>query len=248
MTEIHPPAPIRLLSWNLHGFIGRGRAPDLGRTLAAVARLSPDIAALQEVDGRTRLGRGPFAFERLAEGLGYHLAEARTLRGRRPGTDYGHVLWSRWPILEAEMVRLPGGVEPRAAIDARVETPHGPLRILSTHFSLNPRGRRAQARLLAERLAAEPGPALLLGDLNEWRADGAVHRTLSAVLPAFARPRSWPAGRPVAAMDRLYANGGVSLLSGGVDALSVEASDHLPLVCEVTLRGPSSAEATSRRV
>jgi endonuclease/exonuclease/phosphatase family metal-dependent hydrolase len=247
MTETDEPAPIRVLSWNLHGFIGKGRRPDLARTLAAVARLAPDIAALQEVDGRTRLGRSAFAFEQLAEGLGFHLAEARTMRGRAPGTDYGHVLWSRWPIRGAEMVRLPGGVEPRMAIDARIETPRGPLRVLSAHLSLNGGARRAQARVLAERVAAAGGPALVLGDLNEWRADGPVHRALAAVLPDSARPRSWPAGRPVAAMDRLYASG-ATLLSGAVDALSAQASDHLPLICEVALRDQSPAEATSRRV
>lgn len=228
---------MRVATWNLHGFKGRGRRPDPERSLRVVRALGADIVALQEVDGRARLGRLPHPFETLRDGLGGHLAEARLFGA--PGRDYGQALWSRWPILRAEVRMLPGpGFEPRAAIDARIETPDGPVRVIAAHFGLGMRARRNQAGDLAAIVRAGE-PTVLMGDLNEWHPAGTVDRLLRAALPAVLQAPTFPARWPVARLDRIYASAGAELRRIDAPVEAALASDHRPLVAE--LRMPRAA-------
>ena len=248
MIRVAAPSPgeraasLRIVSWNIHGSVGRDRRCDPDRILRHIRALAPDILALQEVDGRTHFGRQARAFEFFAEALGPHLVEARLVR--RTDRDYGHLLWSRWPFIESAMHLLPDGrIEQRGVIDATVATPAGPLRILSTHFGLWPAARRRQAKMLAGLAGEGRSPTLALGDFNEWRADGPVHRTLSAVLPVVASPPTWPSRRPSVRMDRLYASAGVGILRAEAAVEGAEASDHLPLVADITLPPPGDGGA-----
>lgn len=221
-------AVLRVATWNLHGFVGEGRRPDFERTLRLIEVIDADVLALQEVDARTHIGREPFAFERLREALGGHIVEARLFGP--PGRDYGHLLWSRHPIERAEVRRLPGpGFEPRAVIDAVVQTPLGTVRCLATHFGLRPAARRRQAAFLGG-LVRPAEVTVALGDFNEWRASGAVDRALRAVLPQVVQPASWPARRPIVPMDRLYVGDQLAIASGGAFREAAPASDHLPVV------------------
>ncbi|MBB3948751.1 endonuclease/exonuclease/phosphatase family protein [Aureimonas jatrophae] len=223
------PRPLRCLTWNLHGFIGEGRRPDPERSLRVIREIDADVAALQEVDGRTRLGRLPKAFERLTAGLGGFVLEAR-LFGEGE-TAYGHMLWSRYP-LSGEVVLLPGpGNEPRGVIRARVETPRGPLHVLATHFGLRPQARRRQAEAVAGLVGS--GPTIALGDFNEWNPKGGVDRRLRAVLSARAALASWPAQRPLVPLDRAYAGGGARIVGARTAPATAPASDHLGLVVDL---------------
>src|SRR4029453_2014823 len=78
---------------------------------------SPDVVALQEVDSR---GRNDDPFMRLAEAVGDHRVDARSIVTK--DGDEGQALFSRWPFAEE-----PEGVdvsyqerEPRRAISARI--------------------------------------------------------------------------------------------------------------------------------
>lgn len=231
--------PIRIVSWNVHGSVGPDRRCDPDRVLDVVRSLAPDILALQEIDGRTHLGRRARAFETFAEALGDHRVEARTVQ--RPDRDYGHLLWSRWPLASADVRELPGGaIEPRAAIDAMVATPAGRLRVLAAHFGLFPRDRRRQAASLGSWAGNTEIPTIALGDFNEWRREGPAHRALSASLPVRVDAPSWPARRPFFALDRLYASQGIAGLrrvepSPSIAKAAALASDHLPLVVDLSL-------------
>ncbi|RIY03290.1 endonuclease [Aureimonas flava] len=222
---------LRVASWNLHGFIGEGRQPDPERSFRVVASLEADILALQEVDGRTHLRRLPDAFERVRAVLGGHLVEAHLFGA--PGREYGHVLWSRHPIEQAEVHALPGpGLEPRAAIEAVVATPLGRLRVVVAHFGLDPRARPRQAAFVAG-LVRPDMPTVALGDFNEWRRRGPVHAALSAALPVHEPVPTWPVRRPFAGLDRLYASRGVALHAVAARRDAAPASDHLPLVADL---------------
>ena len=101
-----------------------------------------------------------------------------------------------------------GEREPRRAIRAVVETPHGPLIVVATHLGLSIHERRHQAALLME-LASGDAPAVVIGDLNDWYWPGSVRAVLTRVLGertqlphlsgeisvAAARPHLLPAAR-----------------------------------------------------
>ncbi|WP_152044928.1 endonuclease/exonuclease/phosphatase family protein [Aureimonas psammosilenae] len=225
-------ASFRVVTWNVHGGVGRDGRCDLERVAEALLALRPDVAALQEIDGRTHLGRRPRAFERIAEALGGHVVEARTTG--RGDKAYGHLLWSARPFARAAVLRLPGGrLEPRAVIDAETPTPAGLMRILASHFSLGAADRRSQAAYVAERCAGTDRPTIALGDFNDWRLDkGPVHGALGAVLPELATLRTFPARRPMFRLDRIYASRALHLHGVDVGREAGALSDHLPLVAD----------------
>ena len=79
---------------------------------------------------------------------------------------------------------------------------------------------------------------LLAGDLNAWRrceATRTLERELVGKEPV-AWPRSFPAARPVLALDRIYARGAEILdVTVHDSAAARRASDHLPVVARVRI-------------
>ncbi|WP_428028998.1 endonuclease/exonuclease/phosphatase family protein [Ancylobacter sp.] len=231
MTDA-PSARLRLMTWNIHGGVGPDRRFDLDRIAALIARHRPDILALQEIDTR---GRGVECLAPL-QGLGIgHLAEARTIVV--PDGHYGHVLFSRWPthdtVLHDLSVRKR---EPRIAIDTRIDTPMGPLRLVAVHLGLALMERRRQARALA-RLARDGSglPTVMMGDFNDWFSFRLVRRALAPVLPERAAPLSFPAFWPMLRLDRIYCSQPGMLADSFTDAEARHASDHLPVIADIVL-------------
>jgi len=92
-----PPGTVRVLTWNIHGALGRNPRFDLDRVVALIDRWSPDIVALQEVDSRRDKGSGVNPFEFLQRELGEHGIGAKSITTE--DGDYGQMLISRWPMI-----------------------------------------------------------------------------------------------------------------------------------------------------
>jgi endonuclease/exonuclease/phosphatase family metal-dependent hydrolase len=75
------------------------------------------------------------------------------------------------------------------------------------------------------------GPAVLLGDLNEWLLWGRPLRWLNRHFASTANPRTYPARFPLFALDRIWARPRTLLRSveTHTSPLARLASDHLPL-------------------
>lgn len=230
----------RVLTWNVHGCIGRYGRFDPERVLRCIAAIDPDVAALQEVDSR-RAGRD--GFELLGRCLGEYRAEARTLR--TPGGDYGHMLLSRramsaWVHHDVSFGRR----EPRSVIEALVEFDGGTIGVLSAHFGLSPRERRFQAERLAELAAADGVPTVIAGDFNEPTGFGAATRRLGRHFLSAGRRATFPARRPFLPLDRIWFEPSLELVASGVWSGARDASDHLPLWADFRFR-EARAEAAS---
>ncbi len=223
--------PIRALTWNIHGAIGGDGRADLPRVLGHLARLAPDVAALQEIEGR---GMPEDPFPILQQALGGHCCIAGTLGGE--GGHYGHLLASRWPLANTRLHDLSvDGREPRTAITATVAAPTGPLHILAVHLGLGLRERRLQAERLAAILATLPAPALVLGDINEWQWRGPVHRALRQFCAPARQQRSFPARFPLLPLDVILARPPLRIIRNWADRAAAAASDHLPVMAELTM-------------
>jgi endonuclease/exonuclease/phosphatase family metal-dependent hydrolase len=249
------PKPIRAMTWNIHAGIGPDGCYNLARILALIHRHTPDVVALQEVEARGRTGAAQ-PFRLLRDALGGHAVEAPTIV--QEDGHYGHMLVSRWPIKEAMLHDLTfPGREPRSAIVATIHSPAGPLRVIATHFGLRLRERRRQAARPAALVGDGPSPVLVLGDFNEWARWGAVHRTFARLLPARTRQRTFPAQRPLLALDRIYCRPAEMLGRSWTDRAAGAASDHLPIVAEIrpasgalnwSHHSPSSRAATTGKL
>jgi endonuclease/exonuclease/phosphatase family metal-dependent hydrolase len=227
-AESAPDGCLRLATWNIHAGIGRDRRYDPGRIIAVLLELRADIIALQEVASLTEHGE---FLGLLRTALAVHVVAGRTLT--RHAGEYGNALLSRFPVKESGNIDLTiGSHEPRGAIDARVDVGGRELRVLSTHLGLRPAERRKQVRRILAAVDADAhDPVVLMGDVNEWYLWGRPVRWLHAHFRATPAPATFPAQRPVFALDRIWARPAQCLREVAVhrSALAHVASDHLPL-------------------
>jgi endonuclease/exonuclease/phosphatase family metal-dependent hydrolase len=224
---------IRIMTWNIHGALGRNPRFDLTRVVELIRRWDPDIVALQEVDSRRALAGAANPFEFLVGAVGQYGIGAKSLS--TTDGEYGQMLISRFPIAAHEVrdISFPER-EPRRAIRAEVQTPLGKITVIATHLGLSVRERRGQARVLTE-LAAGEGPTVLAGDFNDWFWPGSVRTVLSRVLNERTRYRTFPSRFPLFRFDRIYCRPRETLLRSFVDRQARELSDHLPVIADVRL-------------
>jgi len=234
---------LRLASYNVHKCVGLDRRRRPERIVAVLNAVDADIVALQEVDHR--LPPRPEALPR-------RLVEDETDFGVLPFAPDGPSLgWHGQTILvrrglvveKVRRVLLPG-LEPRGAILAELAPESGGLRVVGAHLGLIRRYRRMQfAAIRAAISRREPMPTAILGDFNDWSAHGGA----DALGPAFrlhAPGPSFPAARPLGALDRVALSAGLHLVTAGVHHVAPAgiASDHLPVWVDVRV-APSEALA-----
>lgn len=224
-------------TYNVHrwtGVAGNNRGPDPERASFVISELGADVLALQEVI-RPFAGEDPLV--RLADQLRLHVAFVAT-RIHRLG-ELGNAILSRWPIATASLLDLCfSRLERRTAVAAQLSAGGGPLSLVATHLALVDRTRHRQVRHLLDHPNLQ-GPVILLGDMNLWRTNDKATRTLEAELPThseIAWPASFPAARPVLALDRIYARGAKVLdVHAHQSPAARRASDHLPVIARVSL-------------
>jgi endonuclease/exonuclease/phosphatase family metal-dependent hydrolase len=222
---------LRLVSYNIHGGVGRDRRFSERRVLEVLRELDADVVALQEVDWHP--GSGVDMLEWLASELGCrHVAGATVVRAH--GGDYGNGLLARCPIHASTLHDLSWrGREPRGAISADVECEGQRLHVVATHLGLRPAERREQVTRLIDLFRQRPGDrGVLLGDLNEWFLWGRPLRRLHRYFEPTPSPPTFPSHLPFLALDRVWTHPRSLLQSLTVhrSAKAREASDHLPLV------------------
>jgi endonuclease/exonuclease/phosphatase family metal-dependent hydrolase len=234
------PRELVVSTYNVHRWVGLARRsrPDPARAAFVISELGADVIALQEVL-RPFHGEDPLA--RLAEALGLHLVFAST-RVHRNG-ELGNAILSRWPvagvsILDLSFSRIERRLAVAAIVDGRIDGRGPALNVLATHLALVDRTRQRQVRSLLEHPHLWAGPAVLLGDMNAWRECRAT-RALERELEMHHNrewPPSFPAARPVLALDRVYSRG-VRVLEVAThdSAAARRASDHLPVVARIEL-------------
>ncbi len=244
---------VRVMTYNIHSCIGARRCAAPEVTAEAIRALSPDVAALQEVDETTG-GRGQAHL--LADALAMphvHFWPSVT----RPEGRFGLAVLSR---LEMRVIRsghlnglAPIGLQPRSAVHVQLSTAAGPLHLINTHLGLIGLERRMQAAQLIGPGwvgAVPPGvPTVLCGDFNAvplsptYRRVASVLRDAQRGLPWGQRRRTFPSVRPVLRLDHIFVSGAVRVVRVQVPrgALFRTASDHLPVVVDLE-PGSVSAE------
>ncbi len=244
---------LRLASYNVHSWFGRGRRCDPDRAVAVLREIDADVVALQEARAlcADRLTK-PLA--ELCEASGYELLEGPTLSFGE--SSYGNALLSRIPVCDSETLDLTvARREPRGALAASLRCDGRALQVVSTHLGLRARERVLQTAKLLEWIGAEvasrpPDLLSLLGDLNEWRPRAAVLRRIDATFGRAAAPRTFPAVRPWLRLDRIWVlpRGAVrGRVRAHQSPHARAASDHLPVVVDVELPEPGEGWRRARR-
>lgn len=237
-------------SYNVHKCVGFDRRFDPARTLRVIAEIAPDIIALQEADRRfgDRVGLLDLSELRARTGL---VPVPLPANDRAPNAHGWHgnlVLVREAQIEDVRPIRLPG-LEPRGAVMIDLVQRGGRLRVVAAHLGLLRGSRLAQARALAAALEAaadgDDRPAILMGDLNEWRRRKAFG-PLDARKPATQPPvPSFPARLPVLPLDRIMGCAATQLSDFCThdSPLARMASDHLPVKARLRLLPGTSGGA-----
>ena len=232
----------RLLCYNVHDLL------DDPSSLAHVIRsCRADVACLQEVPRRPLTRR---RVQRLARETG--------LRWSAGGVGSGGtaVFTSRrLDVLAADVARLPVTgpfTRTRGFSLAHVQLPGGaPFTVVSVHLPLRPAARLRHVDLISGRLRGLAGPYLVAGDLNEppsgpaWAAFGELLRDAAGAVPEAGAP-TYPSTAPNRRIDAVLVSPGLRVerlaVAGRAEHLSAAdlraASDHLPLIADLTLPPP----------
>ena len=123
----------RIVTYNVHRCVGNDRRLNVARIAEVLAKLEPDIVAMQELDvGRARTDRVDQAHE-IARRLDMacHFNAALTVEEER----YGDAILTRYPERLVQVGPLPGHpgipqLEPRGALWVEVEIEGAPVQIL----------------------------------------------------------------------------------------------------------------------
>jgi endonuclease/exonuclease/phosphatase family metal-dependent hydrolase len=230
------PRQIRVATYNVHRWAGLNgrRAPDGSRAGGVLAEVGADVVALQEV---LRPFDADDPLVAIADSLRLHLAFVATRVHKRG--ELGNAILSRWPITSVFALDLSfTRIERRSALAACFQFGKRSLSVVATHLALVDRTRHRQVRSILEHPQLQ-GPVVLLGDINAWRSSKAT-RDLERGLGEhhnIAWPPSFPAARPMLALDRVYARGArIESLEAHTSERARRASDHLPVVARVDLR------------
>lgn len=238
---------LRVMTYNIHHGADSAEQPRLDDVVAFVADADPDVVCLQEVDRRygPRSGNADQAAE-LADRLAMHLHFAPALY--RGEGQYGNAVLSKAPQSSRAVHRLstPPRAETRTVAATRTEPGNAAVTVLCVHLTPGRRRatRAAQLRELADLAADSAPPVVLAGDFNTddagelavlapqlqdaWTAAG---HTASAGATS-------PTWLPLRRIDRVYVPWDVEVTRAEVGRCA--ASDHRPMVVDLTLAGRSS--------
>jgi endonuclease/exonuclease/phosphatase family metal-dependent hydrolase len=242
------PPPIRVATYNVHGCVGRDGRHDPDRVAAVIAELDADVVALQEFTYPASVAletRTPVVLTTLDR---YQCALGPTRqRTRRTLTEcFGNALLTRHPIIEVHRIDLSmERREPRGALAATVDVGGEPLHVLAAHLGLRLHERRFQVRQILKYLDSVRNTLfVVLGDFNDWLPGRSVVHELDRRLGRPPRPASFPVYWPVVPLDRIWVHPASALRRIVTHATPAArlASDHLPVVAEIT-----AAEVTASR-
>ncbi|MEM9971615.1 MAG: endonuclease/exonuclease/phosphatase family protein [Pseudomonadota bacterium] len=235
------------MTWNVHRCRGRDGRVDPERTAHVLTGLlsdSPaDLVVLTEADGEQPPYAALLDVQRVlnATGLSTVHSDASLRWGEASSGFLGTVVLHshRIDITSGQVLDLPG-VYPRGATALACRSGGQEFRVVAAHLSLGQAFRLAQMRAVGQFLARSRNlPAMLIGDMNEWRPWGgfAFGERVAHLAFAGSARRSFPAAFPMLPLDRIMVTAPFQVRNAQVvtSAELRETSDHLPLRATVMM-------------
>lgn len=251
---------LRVMTYNVHSCLGMDGRTSPRRIANVISRYNPDLVALQELDlGRVRSQRHDQP-KLIAEELGMHVAFCPTVVAG--GEQYGHALLSHFPLKIIRTDILRSGkqsprVQPRGALWVQVEIDGMKLNLMNTHFGLRRSERREQAADLLDRnwigSISEDEPLILCGDFNmfprsqPYRALTRRLRDVQGDTLEVAPMNTFSTLRPMVRIDHIFVSRHFHPKNVRVprNHLTRVASDHLPLIVDLTFQAEENVNAES---
>ena len=226
---------IKLASYNIHKGIGTDRKRDPARILKVLAEVDADIVCLQEAD--LRFGTRASVLPRfLIESHTDYVPVPLDVQHDSMGWHGNAILVRSGITVEShDIVHIPC-LEPRGVVTATLGIGGVSLSVFGMHLDLSGLWRVRQARAIAALgdAARAERPTVLMGDINEWRANAGCFREFGKHFTVLDPGPSFHSQRPIGRLDRIMHCDRLRIEACGVHrtALAATASDHLPVWAE----------------
>lgn len=228
---------LRIASYNIRKARGLDGRRDPVRIADVINGLDADVVALQEAD--LRMGDRPAALtsEMIAAHTDFAVAPLAANAVSLGWHGNAVLIRKGQHITRTEHITLPG-FEPRGAVAVTLASG---LTVVGVHLGLLRPSRRRQLAVIRDYLAGRTN-VVVTGDMNEWAKTRGLE-ALALDYTVHAPGPSFPAARPLAALDRLALSHDLHLVGAGVaqGALARRASDHLPIWGDVAFAGQAGA-------
>jgi endonuclease/exonuclease/phosphatase family metal-dependent hydrolase len=237
-SRLRRPARIKLASYNIRKALGTDRVRNPLRILKVLQEVDADVIALQEADRRFG-SRAAVLPQVLLEHHSDYVAVPLDVQHDSIGWHGNAILVRRGiTVLHHDIIHIPC-LEPRGVVTATLETATGPLTVFGMHLDLSGLWRARQARAIVALAGAArmANPTVLMGDLNEWRANAGCLREFARHFAILDCGPSFHSRRPVGRLDRIMHCDRLVLAGCGVhrSPLAAQASDHLPVWAELAI-------------
>ncbi len=238
-----PPA-LRIMTYNVHGCMGRDGKISPNRIAGIIARHNPDIIALQELSTTDEAHQAQVIAQKLA--MTFHFHPSLSIKnGQR-----GNAILSKFPMRLVRNGSLPKlsrtpFLEPRGALWVEIDRHGLKVQVFNTHLSLSPVEGFLQIKALSGPdwmgNPACQGPVVLCGDLNALtRSKICKHLDQTLKNTCFESNgrhslKTLPSFCPLGLVDHIFVGPGFKTTHIEVPKTHLEkmSSDHLPLIVDV---------------
>ncbi len=241
---------IRVMTYNVHSCINMDGKISPARIAKVIAHYDPDIVALQELDVKRFRTGGIDQAEVIAEELEmeFHFSPAFQIEEEQ----YGNAILSRYPMRLVRAGALPTlahrpNLEKRGVLWTEITVDGRKIQLLNTHFGLRHKEGLVQGdALMGPEWLGHPdrlNPTIVCGDFNAQphsRICKKIRRAFNdaQILLDNHRPqRTFFSHFPVGRIDHVFVSPEIIVHCVEVPrtALTLLASDHLPLIVEVSI-------------
>lgn len=226
------------MTYNIRGTKGMDNQHSPERIAEVIRESGAQIVCLQEVHQRMAHSKFVDQPKVLSRSLGMKTAFGINLRIGIG--NYGNAVLTTFDIVGSKNHSLTSKGEPRGTLEVSLMTPEGPLTVFCSHFGLDREERATQAQELAALVNAAPSPKIVCGDFNETSPAKGVSTLLELtdLIDAYAEgPPTFDAANPTDRIDFIFHD--PSVVVDSIRLVDTQASDHLPIVADLSFGGPA---------
>lgn len=230
----------RLITYNLHGGVGRDGIQDYARIGRFLAAQNADIVLLQEMDTRSTKRDVNDDINAICANGDYMLIPAPTIT--KESGWYGNAILTRHPVLHQQQydISVPER-EPRTLQHVLLTLDNQQMSLLNAHLGLKKRERVYQTKRLIELMQSireiYPFPTCLGGDMNEWWRYSQLFKRLDQHYCQLRTGKSFPSHWPLFKLDRLWTSPELTIEQSSriINKSYQHYSDHLAVQVDFTI-------------
>lgn len=239
---LNTPHTLRIMSYNIHHGRGMDGVVDLERIAALIREAEVDLVALQEVDKGTRRTDQIEIAAELARLTDMNFAFEKNIDFQ--GGEYGNAILSRHLITNSQNhhYKMLREGEQRGLLSVDVSIHNRTITFASTHLDHRPDPSERLSNVIEIKafMAGHTTPVILAGDFND-QPGRAVHSEITTIFTdaweeaGLGDGFTYSSTDPKSRIDYVFLSPKSAWRVTSAIVVESEASDHLPLLVEVTL-------------